>query len=246
MCRMKPILAIRHVPHESLGSLERLITQMGLTFQYVDPFTNRPAHFDPTSCSGMIVLGGPMNADQTERYPFLAAEIDWIRAALASQTPLLGICLGSQLLAKAAGARVYPNPVKEIGWYALELTSAAADDRLFANCPANPTVFQWHGDTFDLPPGAAHLARSAVCRHQAFRVGHSAWGLQFHIEVTAEMIEAWLAEPGNCAELAGLDYIDSARVRDQTPRFMPPLSDIANCVLRPFVDLCRTRTSAHG
>jgi GMP synthase (glutamine-hydrolysing) len=153
--------------------------------------------------------------------------------------PVLGICLGSQLLAKAAGARVYPNAVKEIGWYSLELTADAADDPLFARCPPNPTVFQWHGDTFELPPGATHLAQSAACRHQAFRIGQAAWGLQFHLEVTAEMIETWLTEPGNCCELAGLDYIDADRIRAETPRLMPQLAHVAQCVLRPFVNLCR-------
>jgi GMP synthase (glutamine-hydrolysing) len=156
-----------------------------------------------------------------------------------SGMPVLGICLGSQLLAKAAGARVYPNPVKEIGWYPLELTAGASEDRLFACCPPNPTVFQWHGDTFDLPPGATHLAQSAACRHQAFRVGQAAWGLQFHLEVTAEMIESWLDEPGNCCELAGLDYIDADRIRAETPRLMPQLAHVAQSVLRPFVTLCR-------
>lgn len=239
MGRMKPIIALRHVPHETLGSLERLITQAGLTFQYVDLFTNRPANFDPMSCAGLVVLGGPMNVDETERHPFLAAEIDWIFAALTAKTPVLGICLGSQLLATAAGARAYPNSVKEIGWYALELTAAAVDDPLFANCPANPTVFQWHGDTFDLPPGAVHLASTAACRQQAFRVGRSAWGLQFHVEVTEEMIDQWLAEPGNCAELAGLDYLDADRIRAQTPDHMADLRIVADQILRPFVEICR-------
>jgi len=238
---MKPIIALRHVPHETLGRLEPLIAQAGLTFQYVDLFTSRPANFDPMSCAGLVVLGGPMNVDETERYPFLAAEIDWIFAALTAQTPVLGICLGSQLLAKAAGARVYPNSVKEIGWYALELTAAAADDPLFANCPANPTVFQWHGDTFDVPAGAVHLASTAACRHQAFRVGRSAWGLQFHVEVTEEMIDEWLAEPGNCAELARLDYLDADRIRAQTPDHMADLRHVADQILRPFVEICRIK-----
>jgi GMP synthase (glutamine-hydrolysing) len=239
---MRVIAALRHVPHESLGSLESLIAAAGLTYKYVDQFAETPERIDLASLAGLIVLGGPMNVDQIDKYPFLAAELDLIRAAVAGETPVLGICLGSQLLAKAAGAGVYANAVKEIGWYPLELTSAAADDPLFADCPANPVVFQWHGDTFDLPPGATHLAQSTACRHQAFRVGRCAWGLQFHVEVTADMIETWLAEPGNCCELAGLDYIDADRIRGETPRFMPALADVASRVLRPFVELCRDRS----
>jgi GMP synthase (glutamine-hydrolysing) len=232
------VAVLRHVRHETLGSLEALIRQAGLDIECVDLF-GPPRRFHPWHHLGLVVLGGPMNVDQTDEYPFLAAEVEWIRAALAGQTPVLGICLGSQLLAKAAGARVYPNSVKEIGWYPLELTEAAAHDPLFAGCPAGATVFQWHGDTFDLPPSATHLAESAACRHQAFRVGDRAWGLQFHLEVTAEMIETWLTEPGNCGELAGLDYIDPNRIRAQTPRFMPELSRIAEIVFRPFVELCQ-------
>ena len=237
-CGGNSVAALRHVKHESLGSLEGMIREAGLDIKYVDLF-DAPRTFHPWHHVGLVVLGGPMNVDQTDQYPFLADEVAWLRAALMSGMPVLGICLGSQLLAKAAGARVYPNPVKEIGWYPLELTAAAADDPLFARCPANATVFQWHGDTFDLPPGATHLAHSAACRHQAFRVGQAAWGLQFHLEVTAEMIETWLIEPGNCCELAGLDDIDPNRIRDETPRFMPQLASVAEGVLRPFVALCR-------
>ena len=107
---------------------------------------------------------------------------------MIADLPVLGICLGAQLLAKTLGARVYPNRVKEIGWYPIELTPAAADDPLFAQSGAQ-TVFQWHGDTFDLPAGAVHLARSPLCENQAFRYGHNAYGLQFHIEMTAAMID---------------------------------------------------------
>ena len=117
-----------------------------------------------------------------------------LSSRLAMDLPVLGICLGSQLLAKTLGARVYPNHVKEIGWYPVELTPAAADDPLFAQSGTR-TMFQWHGDTFDLPSGAVHLARSPACENQAFRYGRRAYGLQFHIEMTAAMIDDWLSVP---------------------------------------------------
>ena len=205
---MKPtVLILRHMLHEPGGTLETALTGAGLGLRYVDLFQELPVRLPLDESAGLIVLGGAMNVDQTERYPFLAAEVKWIEQVLSEELPLLGICLGSQLLAKTLGAKVYPAPRKEIGWYSIELTAAAADDRLFAQSGVR-TVFQWHGDTFDLPAGAVHLARSPVCENQAFRYGSSAYAMQFHIEMTAAMIDDWLTEAGNCRELAELDYID--------------------------------------
>lgn len=239
---MKPVLVLQHVPRETLGSLESVLRQAGLTWHYVELFAGVPDRLELEQASGLIVLGGPMNVDQTDRYPFLAPEVRWIRQAVEGSLPVLGICLGSQLLAKAFGARVFPNPVKEVGWYEVELTPAAAEDSLFAGCPPRPIVFQWHGDTFDLPPEAVLLATSPLCRHQAFRIGRRAYGLQFHIEMTAELIDTWLAHPENDAELAALRYIDSQHIRRQTPAMLPRLQAVGSEVLRRFAGLC----SDHG
>lgn len=239
---MKPVLVLQHVRRETLGSLESVLRQAGLTWQYVELFTGVPERLDLDRASGLIVLGGPMNVDETDRYPFLAAEVQWIRQAVQRSLPMLGICLGSQLLAKAFGARVFPNPVKEIGWYEVELTPAAAEDLLFAQCPPRPVVFQWHGDTFDLPPEAVLLATSPLCRHQAFRIGRQAYGLQFHIEMTAELIDTWLAYPENDAELAGLPYIDPQQIRQQTPAMLPRLQAVGSEVLCRFARLCCDRS----
>jgi GMP synthase (glutamine-hydrolysing) len=236
---MKPrVLIIRHMPHEAGGTLELALDRAGLEFCYVDLYRETPARLPLDEASGLIVLGGPMNVDQTDPYPFLADDVRWIQQALTKEMPLLGICLGSQLLAKALGARVYPNGVKEIGWYSIELTPAAADDRLFAQS-GERSVFQWHGDTFDLPGGAVHLARSRLCENQAFRYGRKAYGLQFHIEMTAGMIDDWLSEDGNCRELAELDYIDPEKIRKQTPGELPRLQALAAEVLGRFAEMCR-------
>ncbi len=236
---MKPtVLILRHMPHEPAGTLETALTTAGLSFGYVDLFQETPARLPLDEASGLIVLGGAMNVDQTDQYPFLAREVQWIEQALAREMPLLGICLGSQLLAKTLGAKVYPGPRKEIGWYAIELTAAAAADPLLAQSGVQ-TVFQWHGDTFDLPAGAIHLARSPVCENQAFRYGSNAYGLQFHIEMTAAMIDDWLTEAGNCRELAALDYIDPRSIRQQTPQELPQLQTLAANVLGRFAQMCR-------
>jgi GMP synthase (glutamine-hydrolysing) len=235
---MKPILVLQHVPHENMASLESYLGRAGLTWQYVELFRQVPARLDLAAAAGLVVLGGPMNVDEVDKFPFLAREVEWIRQAVAAELPLLGICLGSQLLAKAMGAKVYPNGVKEIGWYEIELQPAAADDALFAGSAARQTVFQWHGDTFDLPPGAVHLALSRQCRHQAFRYGRAAWGLQFHIEMTATIVDAWLTEAENCRELAGLDYIDPRAIAAQTPQRMPAMQALGDRVLPRFAALC--------
>jgi GMP synthase (glutamine-hydrolysing) len=237
----KPVLIIRHVPHESAGTLENALTQANLEFKYLDLFREYPSSLKCEQYLGLVVMGGPMNVDEVEKHPFLGDDMRWIRQTIEAGMPLLGICLGSQLLAKACGARVYPGPVKEIGWYPLELSVAAAEDRLFAGCGRTSTVFQWHGDTFDLPPGAIHLAQSALYRNQAFRIGPSAYGLQFHIEMTAEMIEDWLSESGNCGELASLDYIDPELIRQKTAHELPGLQTLADKVLGRFAALCRER-----
>ena len=240
----KPVVIIRDVAHESAGTLENALIKADVQFRYLDVFDEYPCAFDCQKSAGLVVLGGPMNVDEVEKYPFLGGEIQWIRQAVEAGMPVLGICLGAQLLAKAFGARVYPGAVKEIGWYPLELSVAAAQDRLFAGSGPNLTVFQWHGDTFDLPQGSVHLAQSTVYRNQAFRIGPCADGLQFHIEMTAGMIEDWLSESVNCGELALLDYIDPRLIRHTTPRELPGLQRLAETVLGRFARLCREKCNS--
>lgn len=239
---MKPVLVLQHVPHETLGALEPHLIVAGLTVQPIELYLGAPERLDLEQASALIVMGGPMNVDETDRYPFLGKEVRWIQEALAQDVPVLGICLGSQLLAKSLGAKVYPNHVKEIGWYEVELTAEASRDLLFADCGPREVVFQWHGDTFDLPAGAVHLAASESCRHQAFRYGSSAWGLQFHAEMTTALVEDWLANPGNCEELAVLDYVDPGAIRAQTPAMLPRMQSLGRRILRRFVALCRERS----
>ncbi len=239
---MKPILAVRQIPHEGLAGLEQFFTAAGLEHRYVDAADVDQFEFRPADWAGLVVLGGPMNVDQTDEHPYLRNEVNWIRAALIAQLPLLGICLGAQLLAKTLGAKVFPNRIKEIGWYEIDLLPAAADDRLFAGCDSRQTVFQWHGDTFGLPLGAVHLARSAHCEHQAIRYGASAWGLQFHLEMTAATVDEWLGQSGNCCEIDGLDYIDAAEIRRRAPSDLPKMDRLAQVVFTRFVELCRARS----
>lgn len=235
----QPVLILRHMPHEPGGTLETALTAAGLDFRYVDLHKEAPAELPLDEAAGLIALGGPMSVNEVDRYPFLRKDVLWIARALSMELPFLGICLGAQLLAKTLGARVYPNRVKEIGWYPLKLLPDAADDPLFAES-GERTTFQWHGDTFDLPDDTVQLARSPLCENQAFRYGSNAFGLQFHIEMTAGMIDDWLTEPGNCRELATLDYIDPQTIRTRTPQELPRLQTWAADVFGRFAEMCRT------
>jgi GMP synthase (glutamine-hydrolysing) len=236
---MKPVLIVRHVPHEGPGTIGDALDRSNVSYKMFDAFHDRRPTFDAEQYSGLVVMGGPMNVDETDAFPFLADEVKWIQAAVERKMPVLGVCLGSQLLAKALGARVYKNRIKEIGWYDLELLPAAADDPLFRGVATPMTVFHWHGDTFDLPAGAVQLARSPQCENQAFRYGSNAFGLQFHMEVTEDIVNEWLCETGNCCELDGLDYIDPAAIRKQTPQQLPKMAAVGEKVFDRFVALCK-------
>jgi GMP synthase (glutamine-hydrolysing) len=142
----------------------------------------------------VIVFGGSMNADEDDQYPWLTVERDAIRRSVESDQAVVGLCLGSQLLARSLGAVVTSNPVKEIGWDLVTLTEAGQDDAAFKHLPSLLPVFQWHGDTFALPEGATLLATSTRCMHQAFRAGDRTYGLQFHVELTPDMVAEWVDE----------------------------------------------------
>jgi GMP synthase (glutamine-hydrolysing) len=193
------VLAFRHVPHEHLGRIEPELTRRGIGIDYADLYQPDAAAPDPSLYDGLIFMGGPMSVN--DGLPYLEQEMRWIAQAVERRRPVLGVCLGAQLIAKGLGARVYPNAVKEIGWFEIDLTGEAAGDPLFAGAGPRETVFQWHGETFDLPPGARSLASSAACVNQAFCVGSSTYGMQFHLEVTPEMIADWCEQDAICGDL---------------------------------------------
>lgn len=192
---MRKLLVFQHSAREPLGLLDPLLRRQGFRIRYVN-FSRQPdLRPDVTRYHGLIVLGGPMNVDQADRFPHLSTEIAAIQEALKRDIPVLGICLGAQLLAAALGANVRPHTVREIGWYRLHPTSAAQADPLCRHFDGSQHVFQWHAYTFDLPPGAVHLASTPTCPNQAFRYGERAYGLQFHLEADEALIQRWLQVP---------------------------------------------------
>jgi len=199
------VLAFRHAPLEGIGTIAAALDRHHIACHIVDtttshqPLTTSHGERGSPSHCGLIAMGGPMSVN--DNLPWIPHEIAAIREAVHRGIPVLGICLGAQLIARALGARVYPNPAKEIGWSPLHFTPAAATDPLFHGFSDPEMVFQWHGETFDLPPGAEHLAHSAACRHQAFRFGGNVYGIQFHLEVTPPIIEDWLRQDATCGDL---------------------------------------------
>ncbi|HEY0390287.1 MAG TPA: type 1 glutamine amidotransferase [Solirubrobacterales bacterium] len=183
------LLAIQHVPWETPHRI--LDACGGLDVRTIKPLAGQ-ALPDHDEVSGAVVMGGPMGVDETDRHPELAMEREWLEEALRRDLPLLGICLGAQLLAHALGAEVKPGEGAEIGWAPVEILDPV-DPVLGALAPST-TVLHWHGEVFDLPDGARSLARSAQTEHQAFRHGN-AWGALFHPEADLALLEAWLAVP---------------------------------------------------
>ena len=239
---MRKLLVLQHVAREPLGWLDPLLRGAGFRIRYVN-FDRAPwSRPDMRRYHGLVVLGGPMNVDQTDLHPHLATEIDVIRAALELERPVLGICLGAQLLAAALGAAVRPNPVREIGWYPLELTSAAVRDPVLGRLASGQPVFQWHAYTFDVPPGAEHLASTESCPNQAFRFGRSAYGLQFHLEADQELIHRWIH--GSATRLELMDLGGHERVRQierETALHLPRARAAAEHAFVAFLKLFQFR-----
>jgi GMP synthase-like glutamine amidotransferase len=223
------VIAFRHIPHEGAGRLEQVLAARGIAIEYADPYEPGARLPDVSEAAGLIFLGGFMSAN--DPLPWLREESRLIEQAAARNQPVLGVCLGAQLIAKTFGARVYKNPVKEIGWFDVHFTAAAFDDPLFAGMSGVETVFHWHGETFDLPPGGVLLASSEACRNQAYRVGAAVYGLQFHLEVTPGMIADWCTQDANSGDIRELSaYPDPVRNQER-------LAELANLVFGRWCDL---------
>jgi GMP synthase (glutamine-hydrolysing) len=221
---MPSAIAVRHVAFEDLGTLAPLLERRFPEVSYRDAGVDDFAAPDLAEADLLVVLGGPVGAYEERSYPFLAAELALIERRLARGRPVLGICLGSQLMARALGARVYPGAGKEIGWAPLALTEAGSASPLAPFAGGAP-VLHWHGDTFDLPAGALHLAASERYRHQAFAWQRHGLALQFHIEVTAPGLERWYI--GHACELAAAPGLSVPALRAESERCAPALAPLA-------------------
>ncbi|NQE50838.1 glutamine amidotransferase [Herbaspirillum rubrisubalbicans] len=218
---MKTALALRHVPNEDLGQLAPLLLGNGYQIRYVEVGVDALVDVSPLDADLVIVLGGPVAVYDSEAYPWLRAEVAWLRARMLEDLPTLGICLGAQLMAAALHARVYPGSCgKEIGWASLQPGQHLDDSPWLREVVEQQTpVLHWHGDTFDLPAGARHLAASARYPHQAFAWGRHCLALQFHPEVDVRTVEHWLVSHAH--EIAHTRDISVARLRADAKRHRP-------------------------
>jgi GMP synthase-like glutamine amidotransferase len=217
---------LQHVSFEGLGSIATWLEARMAKVRYTRFFesANLPKL---DSIDMIIIMGGPMSVNDEDRLPWLVQEKQFVRDAVVRGTPILGICLGAQLIASAMGARVYRNPVREIGWFPVRaVPSPSGNLRLPHEC----TAFHWHGETFDLPDGAVHLAKSEGCENQAFQLNRNVIGLQFHLETTVQSASALLE---NCRDdiVAGPFIQSEKELRSVPPSSYQAIHAVMNEVL---------------
>lgn len=228
-------VAFTHLPFEDLGTLEPRLLERGFQIETIDVTTARFPLPQADGCDLLVIMGGPIGVYDAPAYPFLAAELGCIRQRLAARKPTLGICLGAQLMAAALGARVYRGSNgPEIGWSPIQPPHGAILPPWFKSLLENGLhLLHWHGDTFDIPSGAIHLAETQVYKNQAFSIGNFALGLQFHPEVTAEGLERWYV--GHACELS-TKKIAVANLRAAAKRHAPALAQTAEKFWNGWLD----------
>ncbi|QKI90149.1 type 1 glutamine amidotransferase [Thiomicrorhabdus xiamenensis] len=198
------VAVLIHAPFERLGQIRLWLEQRSAVIHEVLLYQQDAVYPPLEETDLVIVLGGPMSVNEEDKYPWLVSEKAYIREVVAADIPLLGICLGGQLIATALGSSVTLNPETEIGWHQVERTSNSADVFQF---PPSMEIFNWHGETFELPQGAVRLLRSRVCENQGFQIGRRIIGLQCHPEVRAQEIQQWVDEIGG--QMVEGDYVQS-------------------------------------
>jgi GMP synthase-like glutamine amidotransferase len=217
----------QHVNFEGLGCIASWIAAEGATMT-VTRFYENTSLPRVEEIDFLIIMGGPMSANDEAAFPWLVAEKECIRSAIQRKKAVLGICLGAQLIASALGSSVFPNSHKEIGWFPIE--SVLGPNQQDFRFPDQCTVFHWHGETFDLPPGSVPLAKSAACENQAFQIGRHVIGLQFHLETTPESVRAMLAHGKN--ELVEAPYIQAeSQIREVPPSAFQQINDLMGDIL---------------
>ena len=225
------VLSVTHGPTVPGGVFDEVVEDAGHELErWVVPLGGAPRKAE--RYGAVMIFGGSMHPDQDELFPWLAPEATFLADVLAAGVPALGVCLGAQMLARAAGSAVRPAPTSEVGWFEIELTPAGREDPVIGALPLRVEAFQWHHYTFDVPGGASELARSRACT-QAFRAG-AAWGIQFHAEATGGMIEDWLDEDPD-------DVPDAALLREQTRARIAAWNEQGRRLCEAFVKEAETR-----
>lgn len=241
---MAKVLVFQHVAAEPLGTLDPMLRHRGHRIRYVNFHRDPDARPDIERYDALIVLGGPQMPDQGDRHPHLKVEMQCIEGALKRDIPVLGICLGAQLLAYTLGAAVRPMARWEMGWYDIEPTHMSAADPLFCAMVEPIPAFHWHGYTFDLPANCIHLASSNLCENQAFRHG-SAYGLQCHLELDERLINRWLSLPEYTDDLIKHGQADPETVRRETHQLIGQSATLGRALFGQFLRPLGMRRSRH-
>jgi GMP synthase (glutamine-hydrolysing) len=223
------VLSITHGASVPGGVFDEVVEASGHELErWVVPSSSAPPELE--RFAAVMVFGGSMHPDQDEEHPWLGSEASFLRNVLDEGVPALGVCLGAQLLARAAGAPVAPSAASEVGWLDVELTPEGREDPVLGSLPPRTEAFQWHHYTYEVPAGGTELARSEVCT-QAFRLGR-AWGVQFHAEVTASMIDAWLLEDPE-------DVADPDFLREETRARIDGWNELGRRLCGAFLEQAR-------
>jgi GMP synthase-like glutamine amidotransferase len=238
---MPNCLVVQHVAPEPAFAISQALLEAGVDLDTRRVFAGDAIPADPSGLDGLVVMGGPMSAASDDGFPTRQAELALLAAALQAGIPTLGVCLGAQLVASAAGGSVYPGASgPEIGWAPVHLAASCRDDHLFAGLGEQLTVLHWHGDTFELPVGAQLLMSNEVYANQAFRIGDVAWGVQFHLEVTETAVAGFLQ--AFAADAAGIPGRADG-IRAATPAAVAGLSAARDLVCARFAGLVSARVT---
>jgi len=231
---MRKVWVLQQSSPETLGTIADVLGPRRISVEYVRPFQNDPIPQEMDGAEGLIVMGGPMGVRDQGKYPFLREEMRLIEQALKSGKPVLGVCLGSQLLAAALGAKVTLGKKREIGWLPVRLSPEGKRDPLWTGADSSFMAFHWHGDVFDLPAGAVSLASSDLTPHQAFRHGERAYGLLFHLEMTENMIREMIR---TFSDDLLEQNLDSGWLIEKAAEYLPPLEEIGGRLFGRWADL---------
>ncbi len=228
------LLVLQHIEIETPGLFELLLKERGIEIDFIHGYRGDAYPESIESYSGFIVMGGPMGVYEESAYPFLKAEKFYLEKVLQTEKPVLGVCLGSQLLASVLGAEVKKGLQKEIGWYEVALTEEGKQDPLLKEAPTQFTPLHWHGDVFDLPKGAVSLASSQLTQHQAFRYRKNVYGFLFHMEVTEIMLPIWI---DRFAEELKEAHLNGPQILRQAQDLMPKVHSMAQPLFSNWFNL---------
>ncbi len=243
---MAKVIVIQHVPYEPLGTIVSLLREQRHRIKHINFVRTPDVSTTIEDYDALIVLGGPMNVDDTEQFPFLLQEINLIQQAIKTGMPILGICLGAQLIAKALGSKVYSATEKEVGWFELKKTDKCQDSicHFFED---NQRIFQWHEHTFDLPDSSHRLLASKICPNQAFLYRDNVYGFQFHLEITEHLIQRWFTTAESMRYLPGSDrQVAIEQIQNDTIQYIEKSKQLSLQVFNAFFELLPKVTRRHS